>query len=86
MEPVKQLKHERRLKAALGLCYKAIESAERDAQGGMPSPRYTEQAAIVHRKLGQRDKEAAFLKRWLARCPEAHRTGSSIGERLANLG
>lgn len=85
IEPIKQLKREVRLEEALVLCYKAIEAAEGDAKGDMPAPWYTEQAAIVHRKLGQKDEEIAVLKRWLARCPKAHRAGSGIAERLAKL-
>ncbi len=85
VEPIKQLKREGRLEEALVLCYKAIEAAEGDAGGREPAPWYTEQAAIVHRKLGQKNEEIAVLKRWLARCPKAHRAGNSIGERLAKL-
>jgi hypothetical protein len=85
IEPIKQLKREGRLDEALVLCYKAIEAAEGDAGGREPAPWYTEQTAIVHRKLSQRDEEIAVLKRWLARCPKAHRAGSRIGERLAKL-
>lgn len=85
IEPIKQLKREGRLEEALVLCYKAIEGAEGDAGRGMPAPAYTEQAAIIHRKLGQKDQEVAVLKRWLARCPKGRREGSSIAERLAKL-
>jgi hypothetical protein len=85
IEPIKQLKRDGRLEEALVLCYKAIEAAEGDAKGDMPAPWYTEQAAIVHRKLGQKDEEIAVLKRWLSHCPKAHRAGSSIAERLAKL-
>lgn len=85
VEPIKQLKREGRLNEALVLCYKAIQGAENDARGGMPAPGYTEQAAIIHRKLGQKAEEIAVLKRWLARCPKEHRAGSRIGERLDKL-
>lgn len=85
VEPIKQLKREGRHEEALVLCYKAIEAAEGDAKGDMPAPWYTEQAAIVHRKLGQKNEEIAVLKRWLARCPKAHRASSSIAERLGKL-
>ncbi|MBT2555496.1 hypothetical protein [Arthrobacter sp. ISL-5] len=85
VEPIKQLKREVRLEEALVLCYKAIEAAEGDAKGDMPAPWYTEQAAIVHRKLGQKDEEIAVLKRWLAHCPKQYRNGSGIAERLAKL-
>ena len=85
IEPIKQLKREGRLEEALVLCYKAIEAAEGDAGGREPAPWYTEQAAIVHRKLGQKDEEIAVLKRWLTRCPKAYRAGSNIAERLTKL-
>jgi hypothetical protein len=85
VEPIKQLKREGRLEEALVLCYKAIEAAEKDAGGREPAPWYTEQAAIVHRKLKQKDEEIAVLQRWLAKCPKARRDGSRIAERLAKL-
>lgn len=85
VEPIKQLKREGRLDEALVLCYKAIEAAEGNAEGREPAPWYTEQAAIVHRKLSQKDEEIAVLKRWLAKCPKAYRNGSRIAERLAKL-
>lgn len=85
VEPIKQLKREGRLDEALVLCYKAIEGAEGDAGRDAPAPAYTEQAAIIHRKLGQKEEEIAVLKRWLARCPKAHRASSSIAERLGKL-
>ncbi len=69
VEPIQQLKRENRLEEALVLCYKAIEAAEQDSGGREPAPWYTEQAAIVHRKLGQNGAEVMVLRRWLARCP-----------------
>lgn len=85
VEPIKQLKREGRLREALKLCYVAIESAEKDKSGGSPAPHYTTEAAIVHRKLKERDEEIAVLKRWLAASSKKHRDGSSIAERLAKL-
>lgn len=85
VEPIKQLKREGRLDEALVLCYKAIEAAEADGGGREPAPWYTEQAAIVHRKLRQREDEIAVLNRWLAKCPPSRRPGSRIAERLAKL-
>jgi hypothetical protein len=67
------------------LCYKAIEAAERAREGREPAPWYTEQAAIVHRKLGQREEEVAVLNRWLDSTPKSRRAGSRIAERLAKL-
>lgn len=78
VEPIKQLKREGRLEEALVLCYKAIKGAEGDAGDSIPAPWYTEQAAIVHRKLRQRDEEIAVLKRWLTRCPKTLRAGTGI--------
>lgn len=85
VEPIKELKREGRLEDALVLCYTAIAGAEGDRKGREPAPWYTEQAAIIHRKLGQRDEEIAVLERWLTACPEDLRAGSPIAERLAKL-
>jgi hypothetical protein len=85
VEPIKQLKREGRLQEALVVCYKAIKAAESDRGGREPAPWYTEQAAIVHRKLGQKDEEIAVLNRWLDSTPKSRRAGSRIAERLAKL-
>ncbi len=85
VEPIKQLKREGRLREALELCYQAIEGAERDAGGREPAPAYTEHAAIIHRKLGERDLEVAVLRRWLDHAPPERREGSRIAERLAKI-
>lgn len=75
VEPIQQLKREGRLEEALRLCYRAIEGTENEARrdGTSPAPFYTEQAAIVHRKLGQRDEEIAVLRRYQAACPPERR-------------
>ena len=85
VEPIKQFKREGRLTEALTLCYGAIEAAENSRDGREPAPWYTEQAAIIHRKLGERDKEEAVLRRWLAACPPERRESSSIHQRLDKL-
>lgn len=85
VEPIKQLKREGNLQEALKLCYVAIESAEKDKSGGCPAPFYTIQAAIVHRKLRERDEEVTVLKRWLAASPKRYRQGSTVAERLAKI-
>lgn len=85
VEPIKQFKREGRLTEALALVYGAIEAAENSREGREPAPWYTEQAAIIHRKLGERDKEEAVLRRWLAVCPPDRRAGSVIQERLNKL-
>lgn len=85
VEPIKQLKRDGRPEEALVLCYKAIEAAEHGRDGREPAPAYTGHAAIIRRKLGQKDEEIAVLKRWLAVCPADRRDGSRIAERLAKL-
>ncbi len=85
IEPIKQLKREGRLEEALALCYGAIEGAEHSREGREPAPGYTIEAAIIHRKRGERDAEIAVLQRWLALCPEKHRKESRVRERLDKL-
>ena len=85
IEPIKQLKRESRFTEALELCYAAIEGAENGREGREPAPWYTEQAAIVHRKLGERDKEISVLERWLRVCPPERREGSTIQQRLNKI-
>lgn len=85
IEPIQELKRQGRLREALELCYRAILGAERDAQGREPAPAYTEHAAIIHRKLGERDQEIAVLQRWLDHTPAGLREGTTIEERLAKL-
>ncbi|OII36069.1 hypothetical protein BIU98_00520 [Curtobacterium sp. MMLR14_010] len=84
-EPIKELKRENRLEEALDLCHAAIQGAEASRDGREPAPFYTEQAAIILRKLGRRDDEIAVLQRWLKLCPPEHRDGSRIGARLVKL-
>lgn len=81
VEPIKQLKRENRLEEALALCYQAIEGAEQNRGGREPAPWYTEQAAIVHSKLGQQQVEITVLERWLSMTPPDRRGGSTIDER-----
>lgn len=87
VEPIKQLKRDGRLDEALKLCYAAIEGAEAEARRDRlePAPWYTEQAAIIHRKLRQHDEEVAVLERWIAACPPNRRGGSRIQMRLDKL-
>jgi hypothetical protein len=85
IEPIQQLKREGRLPEALDLCYGAIEAAENDRDGREPAPWYTEQAAIIHRKRGERAMEIAVLQRWLNACPPERREGSKISQRLTKL-
>lgn len=85
IEPIKQLKREERLDEALTLCYAAIDGAEAARDGREPAPWYTEQAAIIHRKLGQKDQEVAVLERWLRACPPDRRENSGIAQRLDKL-
>ncbi|MDN5725252.1 MAG: hypothetical protein L0G99_04870 [Propionibacteriales bacterium] len=87
VEPIKQLKRDDRLDEALSLCYAAIRGAEGSAarEGLEPAPWYTEQAAIIHRKLGQHDQEVAVLVRWVDACPPGRGDGSRIKQRLDKL-
>lgn len=85
VEPIKALKREGRLEEALVLCYAAITGAENSRAGGAPAPFYTEQAAIVARKLGRREEEIAVLRRYLAHLPPAHRATHPFTARLAKL-
>jgi len=89
VEPIKQLKREGRLEEALALCYAAIAGAEKEATLNgwpQPAPFYTEQAAIVLRKLGLAEEEAAVLRRYLAQLPDDCRDASPFAARLAKLG
>jgi hypothetical protein len=86
VEPIKQLKREGRFDEALKLCYAAIAGAEGGREGREPAPWYTEQAAIIHRKLGQSGEEISVLKRWLKLCSSEQQAASGIGQRLAKLG
>ena len=62
------------------------QPAEADRDGREPAPWYTEQAAIIHRKRGERDLEVAVLRRWVELCSPERRGGSKITQRLAKLG
>ncbi|NMM95218.1 hypothetical protein [Bifidobacterium oedipodis] len=92
VEPIKQLKREWRLEEALVLCMQAVETAENDstAECGIrePAPWYTEQAAIVLRKLKRPDDEEKLLCCYLDHVPKncMRRTGAvSIAQRLEKL-
>lgn len=85
VEPIKRLKRDGRLEDALVLCTAAIQGAEAAREGREPAPWYTEQAAIILRKLSRRDEEIAVLQRWVAACPPERREGSRIKERLDKL-
>lgn len=87
IEPIKQLKREKRWDDALKLLYAAIEGEERGYQhrGGIPAPWFTEHAAICHRKLKQHDEEVAVLKRYLDHLPPEYREDNKIRERLDKI-
>lgn len=86
VEPIKTLKREGRLEEALALCYTAIQGAENAArrEKHSPAPFYTEQAAIVLRKLGRRDEEIEVLQRYVDACPTTYKQ-NSLKERLDKL-
>lgn len=80
VEPIKQLKRDGRLDEALELCMAAVTAAE----GGrfeVPAPWYTEQAAIVLRKLGRIDDEIAVLERYLQHVPAKDRASHPFTQR-----
>lgn len=86
VEPIKQLKRDGRLEDALALCYQAIQGAENAArrEKTSPPPFYTEQAAIIHRKLKQQDEEIAVLTRYVDACPPQYKD-SGIKARLDKI-
>lgn len=63
VEEIRALKRSGKFDEALALLRDCIAAAERDRQGREPAPWYTEQAAIVCRKLGDLDHEVAVLER-----------------------
>lgn len=73
---------------ALPLLLEIIDAAERAAriQGLEPPPSYTERAAVIYRRRGDREAEIALLQRYLDACPPG-RGGltSPIGQRLRRL-
>jgi hypothetical protein len=83
VEPIKQLRRDGRDDEALRLLAECIDVAECDARrnGWQPPTWYTEQAAIILRKNGNRTAEVALLERFLAACPN-DRPQADIAERL----
>lgn len=65
---IKQLKRDGLLEEALDVCYLAIEGAEREARferRRIVPPFYTDQAAIILRKLGRLEEEERVLERYI---------------------
>ncbi|NTW40875.1 MAG: hypothetical protein HGA44_13510 [Cellulomonadaceae bacterium] len=87
VEPIKQLKREGRHEEALELCFVAITGAEGEhaSSGLIPPPWYTEQAAIILRRLKRLEEEAEVLRRYLALLPTDQRSTSRIAERLSKV-
>jgi hypothetical protein len=92
VEPIKQLKREGRLDEALMLCMDAVEAAENEAAAepfpSDPAPWYTEQAAIILRKMKRKDEEIEVLQRWFLHLdPEANHPTSyeTLRKRLDKL-
>lgn len=87
IEPIKQLKREKRYEDALTMLYAAIEAEERAIphSGGIPAPWFTEHAAICHRKLKQHEEERAVLTRYLNHLTSEQRAASPIQERLTRV-
>lgn len=82
VEPIKEAKRRGELATALNMAEAAIRGAEKDRGGREPAPWYTEQAAIILRKLGRVDDEVRVLKRWLSFVPEESRGSTRLGQRL----
>ena len=89
IEPIRELKRQKRYKEALVLIYTAIEQEEDRARadGFTPAPWFTEQAAIVHRKLKERAEEVSVLRRFLDHVPAERRSpaGRELAVRLARM-
>ena len=85
VEPIKELKRQGRNEDALQLCLRAIEGAENGREFGAPAPWYTMQAAILYRKLGQRELEIGVLERWMRAASAKSADGSEVAERLRKL-
>lgn len=90
IEPIRELKRQKRYREALVLIYTAIEQEEEDsvrADGFAPAPWFTEQAAIVHRKLKEQAEEVSVLRRFLDRVPADRRSraGRELAVRLARI-
>jgi hypothetical protein len=81
VEQVKELKRAGNLVDALALLEQLMAAANKDRLA-MP-PWYAEQAAVLHRKLGDRAAEVAVLRRYVAHpCASGD---SSVHERLRKL-
>lgn len=78
---IDRLKRAGDLTAALAVCLRCVEAAERQAAvDGLRLPRgYTRDAAIIYRRLGDLDSEISVLERYLDR----NGSGAEISERLA---
>jgi|SRR5690606_1515696 len=87
VDPIRNAKREDRFDDALRLCLTALEATERESQlhGCGVAPWYYEQAAIVSRKLRDRDGEIQILRRFAA---QKHAPGvkpAKLLERLRKL-
>lgn len=68
VEVIRQLKREGRNEAAIALLLQSVEATERESKtmgsGWGVAPWYYEQLAIVYRKEGRHEEEAAILERY----------------------
>lgn len=78
VEPVKQLKREKRFEEALAILWECQQATIRE-DGPHPASWYFEQAAIIHRRLGQFDLEVAAIEFYLR---ESREPSSKMIERL----
>ena len=87
IEPIKLAKRENRLEDAIALCLKAIKSTEKESRAikiGV-APWYYMQAAIVYRKMKEKDKEIEILRRFLSQKQAPGGMPKEIKQRLAKL-
>lgn len=71
LEVLKVLKKQKDLRPALEVALSLVEDAERLGGSGAPPPAYTEEAAIIYRKMRDYDGEVAVLERYEEQCRRA---------------
>jgi hypothetical protein len=71
---------------SLPLLLEILDATERASAitGSEPPPGWTRRAAIIYRRLGDKDNEVAALRRYVPACPSG-RGDHSLFERLATL-
>ncbi|MCB4209063.1 hypothetical protein [Arthrobacter sp. UM1] len=85
VEVIRQLKREKRYEDALEWAMIGVRGAEADIFERGPAPHYTEEAAIILRKLGRHEDEKEVLRRYLRLVPEQYKARTRVYERLAKI-